>query len=144
MRCYRKILRITYKGHVTNEEVRAKIQQAIGPHEDLLSFGKRRKLKWSGHVSCSSGVAKTILQTTVKGGRRQGRQRRKWEDNIKECTGLEVRQVPKGSGEQRKLEGAGCEVVCGAHWPSQLRDKWRWNNEPVTNRRLVFQNVSFA
>ena len=35
MRCYHKILRISYKDHVTNEEVRAKIQQAIGPHEDL-------------------------------------------------------------------------------------------------------------
>ena len=35
MRCYCKILRISYKDHVTNEEVRAKIQQAIGPHEDL-------------------------------------------------------------------------------------------------------------
>ena len=33
MRCYRKILRITYKDHVTNKEVRAKIQQAIRPHE---------------------------------------------------------------------------------------------------------------
>ena len=31
MRCYRKILRISYKDHVTNEEVRAKIQQATGP-----------------------------------------------------------------------------------------------------------------
>ena len=28
MRCYRKILRISYKAHVTYEEVRAKIQQA--------------------------------------------------------------------------------------------------------------------
>ena len=37
MRCYRKILHISYKDHVTNEEVRAKIQQAIGPHEDLLT-----------------------------------------------------------------------------------------------------------
>ena len=35
MRCYRKILHISYKDHVTNEEVRAKIQQAIGPYEDL-------------------------------------------------------------------------------------------------------------
>ena len=35
MRCYRKILHISYKDHVTNEEVRAKIQQATGPHEDL-------------------------------------------------------------------------------------------------------------
>ena len=40
MRCYCKILRISYKDHVTNEEVRAKIQQAIGPHEDLLTIVK--------------------------------------------------------------------------------------------------------
>ena len=68
MRCYRKILRISYKDYVTNEEVRAKIQQAIGPQEDLLTIVKRRKLQWNGHVSSSSGLAKTILQGTVKGG----------------------------------------------------------------------------
>ena len=89
MRCYRKILRISYKDHVTNEEVRAKIQQAIGPHEDLLTIAKRCKLKWYGHVSRSSGLAKTILQGTLKGDRRQGGQRKRWEDNIKEWTGLE-------------------------------------------------------
>ena len=78
MRCYRKILHISYKDHVTNEEVRAKIQQAIGPHEDLLTIVKR--LQWYGHVSRSSGLAKTILQGTVKGGRRQGGERKRWED----------------------------------------------------------------
>ena len=51
MKCYRKILYISYKNNVTNEEVRAKIQQAIGPHEDLLTIVKRRKLQWYGHVS---------------------------------------------------------------------------------------------
>ena len=61
MRCYRKILRISYKDHVTNEEVFAKIQQAIGPHEDLLTIVKRRKLQCYGHVYRSSGLAKTIL-----------------------------------------------------------------------------------
>ena len=50
MRCYRKILPISYKDHVTNEEVRTKIQQAIGSHEDL-TIVKRRKLQWYGHVS---------------------------------------------------------------------------------------------
>ena len=60
IRCYRKILRISYKDHVTNEEVRAKIQQAIGPYEDLLTIVKRRKLNWYGHVARSSGLAKTI------------------------------------------------------------------------------------
>ena len=50
MRCYHKILHISYKDHVTNKEVRAKIQLAIGPHEDLLTIVKRRKLQWYGQV----------------------------------------------------------------------------------------------
>ena len=53
MRCHRKILLISYKDHVTNEGVRAKIQQAVGPHEDLLTIAKRRKLQSNGHVSRS-------------------------------------------------------------------------------------------
>ena len=61
MRCHRKILGISCKDHVTNEEVRAKIQQALGPHEDLLTIVKRRKLQWYDHVSRSSGLAQTIL-----------------------------------------------------------------------------------
>ena len=72
IRCYCKTLHISYKDHATNKEVHGKIQQAIGPHEDLLTMVKRRKLQWSGHVSHSSGLDKTILQGTVK-GRRPGR-----------------------------------------------------------------------
>ena len=68
MRCFRKILRISYKDHVTNEAVRNKIKQAIGPYDDPLTTVKKRKLKWYGHVSRSSGLAKTILQGTVRGG----------------------------------------------------------------------------
>ena len=68
MRYYRKILRISNKDHVTDEEVRAKTQQAIGPHIDLLTVVKRRKLKWYGYFSRSSGLAKTIMQGTVQGG----------------------------------------------------------------------------
>ena len=84
MRCYRRILRILFTDHVTDEEVRAKTQRAIGPHKVLLTIVKRRKLQWYGYVSRSSGLAKTILQSTVKGGRRQGGQNKRWEDNIGE------------------------------------------------------------
>ena len=100
MKSYRKILHISYKDHVTNEEVRVKIQQAIGPHEDLQTIVKRRKLQWYGHVSRSSGLAKITLQGTVKGGRRQGRQSKRWKDNIREWTGLEF---GKSQGKWRKL-----------------------------------------
>ena len=34
-------------------------------------------------------MAKTILQGTVKGSRRRGRQKKRWEDNMKEWTGVE-------------------------------------------------------
>ena len=101
MRCYRKILCISYKDHVINEEVRAKIQQAIGPHEDLLIIVQRRKLQWYGHVSRSSALAKTTWQGTVKGGKRQGRQRKRWEDNIMEWTGLEFAKS-QGAMENRE------------------------------------------
>ena len=89
MRCYCKIPRISYKDRVANEEVCAEIQQAIGPHEDLLTIVQRRTLKWYEYVSFPLGLAKTILQGTVKGGRRQGRQKKRLEDNIREWRGLE-------------------------------------------------------
>ena len=56
---------------------------------NLLTIVKRGKLKWYGHVSRSSGLAKTILQGTMKGGRRHCRQKMRWEDTIREWTGLE-------------------------------------------------------
>ena len=89
MRCYCKILRISYKDQVTNKEVRAKIQQAIGLHKDLLTIIKTCKLQWYGHVFRSSGLAKTIFQGEVIVGRRQSRQKKRWEGDIREWTGLE-------------------------------------------------------
>ena len=62
----------------------------VGLHQDLLTIVKSRKLKWYGHVSRSSSLAKTTLQGTVQGGRRQGRQKKRWEDNIRERTDLEI------------------------------------------------------
>ena len=88
MRCYRRLLNISYKDHVTNEEVRNRIQNAIGVHDDFLTMVKKRQLRWYGHISISSGMAKTILQGTIKVARRRGRQKKRWEDNIKEWTGM--------------------------------------------------------
>ena len=99
--------------HATNEEVRAKIQQAIGPHKDLLTIVKRRKLQWYGHVSRSSGLAKTILQGTEKGEEDKADR----EKAGRQHQGMDrpgVRQVPESSGEQGKMEETGCEIICGA------------------------------
>ena len=135
MRCYCKILRISYTDHVTNEEVRAKIQQAIGLHEDLTIM-KRRNLHWYGHVSRSSGLAKTILQGTEKGGRRQGRQRKRLEDTIRQWTGLEFAKSQITVENREKWRKLVVKLFVVPQRPSQLgidemRDLQKWDAENV-------------
>ena len=90
------------------------VQQAIEPHEDLLTTVKRRKLQWYSHVSRSSGLAKTVLQGTAKGGKKT---RQTEEEVARQHQGMDrpgVRQVQEGSGEQGKMEETGCEIIYGA------------------------------
>ena len=110
IRCHHKT-RISYKDHVTNEEVHVKIQQATGPHKDLTII-KKCKLQWYGHVSRSSGLAKTNLQGTVKGERRQTEEEVGRQHQRMDRPG--VRQVPEVSGEQGKMEKTGRKMICGA------------------------------
>ena len=101
MWCHCKILRISYRDHVTNEEVCAKIQQVIGPHEDL-TIVKRRKLTGlirsvQNHLARHSEWGKKTRQIDKEVGRQhQGMDR------------PGVRQVPDGSVKQRKLEETDC------------------------------------
>ena len=84
---------------------------------------KRRKLQWYGHVSHSSGLAKNILQGTVKGGRKQGRQKKEVGRQPQRMDRPGVLEVPGDSGEQRKMEATGCESSVGPQRPSRLRDR---------------------
>ena len=59
-RCYRRLLNISYKDHVTYEEVCRKIKALIGEYDELLTLVKKQKLSWFDHVSGSSSLAKTI------------------------------------------------------------------------------------
>ena len=94
-------------------------------HADLLTTVKRRKVQWYGHVSCSSGLAKTILQGTVKGGRRQGRQRKKWEDNIREWTGQEFGKSQREVENREKWRKVVAKLYVVPQRPSWLKDEMR-------------------
>ena len=54
------------------------------------------------------------MQGTVKGGRRQGRQRKTWEDNIRERIGLEFAKSQRAVENRERMEETGCEIICGA------------------------------
>ena len=122
MRCYRKILRISYKDHVANKEVRAKIQQAIGPHEDLLAIVKRPNCSgWSrlplirsvqNHLAKHSERGKKTRQTDEE----VGRQHREWTD----LEFSKSQRAVENRGKWRKLIVKSSVV---SQQPSRLRDR---------------------
>ena len=122
MRCYRRLLNISYKEHVTNEEVRNRIQNATGVHDDLLTMVKKRKLRWYGHISRSSGMAKTVLQGTVKGAKRRGRQKKRWEDYIKEWTGMGFGDSLRAAEARKGWKGIVAMSSVVPRRPPRLRD----------------------
>ena len=69
MRYYRKLLNISHKNQGGSQ------QNPV--HYDLLTMVKKRKFRCYGHISGSSGMAKTILQGTVKRTRRRERQKKR-------------------------------------------------------------------
>ena len=93
-KCRRRLLRISSLEHKTNDWVRSTTSFLVGPQEPLLATVKRRKLAWFGHTShVTTAFPKNILQGTLEGGRRRGRQSKCWMDNIKEWTSLTMPEL---------------------------------------------------
>ena len=135
-RCFRKILRISYNDHVTNEEVRAKIQQAIGPHEDLTVV---RDASWSGmdmspvHQVCP----KLSCKSQWKGEEDKADRRR----GGKTTSGNgQVWSSPSRRGQWRTEINWRKLVVKSSvvpQRPPRLRDRWRVKVEYAGNLSLA-------
>ena len=82
---------------VTNEEVRNNIRHAIGSYKDFITTVSKPKLRWYGHIQRSTGLAKMILQRTVQGGRRKGRQKKRWGDKMSEWTSIKLGETLRKS-----------------------------------------------
>ena len=91
-------------------------------HDDLLTMLKKRKLRWYGNISRSSGMAKTVLQGTVKGARRRARQKKRWEDNIKEWTGMEFGDSLRAAEDREWLKGSVATSSVVPRRPPRLRN----------------------
>ena len=141
MRCYRRLLNISYKDHLTNEELRNRMQNAIRVHDDLLTMVKKRKLRWYGHISRSSGMSKTILQGTLKGARSRGRQKKRWEDNIKEWTGMGFGDTLRAAEGREGWKGivANVNAICGAPTTSEVKGL-RWDEYRKLQNYIVTQS----
>ena len=70
-----------------------------------------RPNKGYGHVSRSSGLAKTVLKGT-EDGRRSGRQRKRWKDGVRKWTGLEFAKSQRAV--ENRENGGNLVVIYGA------------------------------
>ena len=67
----------------------------------------------------SSGLCKKVLQVTVPGKRKRGRQKKRWEDNIKEWTGLDFSNSERAAEDRQRWKKIVADVSSGA--PTTLR-----------------------
>ena len=121
MRCYRKIFGISFRDRVTNEDVRNRVRATIGQHDDLLSIVKTRKLRWYGHVTRATGLANTIMQGSVPGGRRRGTPKKMMARQHQGMDGAASRQDLETSRRQRQLEKDHQNICCVPTAPQRLR-----------------------
>ena len=109
MRCFERLLNISYTFHIRTmlpiRRFEERFKAAIGEYDELLTLVQKRKLRWFGHGSRSSGLAKTILQGTVNGKRKGGRQKKRWEDNIKEWRGMDFASSTRAAENKTKWKG---------------------------------------
>ena len=87
MRCFRKLLGISYRDHITNDAVR----QNRANHWALwwyLNHSKETQVKVVWVCIKIIRICQDDFKGTVQGGRRRGRQKKCWENNITEWAGL--------------------------------------------------------
>ena len=84
---YRRMLRISWVDHVTNDEV----LRRMGEDRKLLTLIKRRKTAYLGHISRHQRyeLPKLIMEGKIEGRRGPGRRQCSWLKNIRDWTGLD-------------------------------------------------------
>ena len=95
------------------------MQAAIVEYDELPTMVNKQKLRWFSHVSWSSGLAKTILQGTVD-GKRRGRQKKKWEDNTKEWTGMDFASSTRVAADRTTWKWVVAKSSVAPQWPCRV------------------------
>ena len=99
VRCYRRLPNISYKDHVTNQEVRSRVQDTVGVYGDLLTMVKKRMatsqiLRHGEDDSAGDSEMRKKKRTTEE---EMGRQHQRMDRNV-------VWRFPGDRGRQRKVE----------------------------------------
>jgi hypothetical protein len=100
MKTLRKVLRIPWTAHRTNESV----LKECDSKRELLEAVKKRKLTYLGHMMRKEGenLEKMIIQGSVPGKRGRGRPRRTWIDDATEWTGMRIEEMFRATTDRNR------------------------------------------
>jgi len=118
MTAYRRMLRISWKDHRTNQS----ILEELDTNARLLNDIQQSKLRYFGHMVRADNLCTSILHGRIAGTRKRGRPWRRWTDDIKDWTELPVAECVR----MHRTEQHGVQR-CRWLWPSTLRNE----EEPV-------------
>ncbi|KAG1671834.1 Ceramide synthase 5 [Nymphon striatum] len=102
---YRRIGKVSWTERKTNEYV----LRMLGIKKQLLNIVKERKLKYYGHIKRHQTVQRTTLEGKVEGKRSRGKQRLKWEDNIKGWTKRSMEECGRLAKDRVATELSNCD-----------------------------------
>lgn len=98
---YRRLLKIPWTDHITNEEVLRRTRK----DRDLIVNIKKRKTAYLGHVirNNTMKLLKIIIEGKVEGRRGLGRRKHSWLKNIREWTGLDSHSLFRAAQDRKKF-----------------------------------------
>ena len=110
--------------------------------------------RWFDHVSRPSGLAKTILLGTVKGNRKRGSQKKKWNDNTKEWTGIDFARSIRVAENRTRWRGIAakssvvpqrpCKTLGQSRYFIQTRARLFKTNDIISLRVVKISNVNIS
>ena len=106
MTAYRKMLRISWKDHRTNQS----ILEELDTNARLLNDMQRRKLRYFRHVVRADNVCTSIIHGRIAGTRKRGRPRTRWTNDIKDWTELSLVECVRTAQDKNSMV---CKGVAG-------------------------------
>ena len=101
MRCYRRLLNISYKDLFTNVDIRRTFKQPFLTPD--LGQETETKVVWTCHKVFWLSKDNSAGHSARK--RRKGRQKKRWEDSIKGWTGMDFASSTRAAEDRTRWKG---------------------------------------
>ena len=100
MWCWRRMMRLSYKDHVTNDEVLRRTNSKRSLRDEIT----KRKLQYFGHVIRREKLQRVLMDGKIEGSRGRGRPRRTWVRDVTEATGKSYVECVRLAQRREKLQ----------------------------------------